>query len=75
MSVHVMVTDSTNGQPLGNAYFSHNWVPEGGGRYWVDVPGSEYFWSDAEGYQMEYAYSDGYTSLVVSLARAAWPAT
>jgi hypothetical protein len=69
----ILVTNSKTAAPVTNAYFSANWAPLGSNEYRVDVGPNQLFWCDADGYQQEYADSDDYTSMVISLDEAIWP--
>ena len=73
MAMWVSVNDANNLAPVTNAFFSVGYFNNGDGNYYVYVNQNQTFWVDSDQYKAQYANSDGYQYMQISLTRDAWP--
>jgi hypothetical protein len=73
MAMWVSVNDTNSLAPVTDAFFSVGYHNAGSGNYYVLTGPNQVFWVDSPAYRVQYANSDAYSQMQVSLTRDVWP--
>ncbi len=73
MAIWISLNDTSNLAPVTDAFFSVTYHNEGSGNYYVYVDPNQEFWVDSPEYKVQYANSDSYTYMQISLTKDIWP--
>lgn len=73
MAMWISVNDANSLAPVTNAFFSVGYYNNGNGNYYVYVDSNQTFWVDSEQYKPQYANSDYYQNMQISLTKDVWP--
>lgn len=73
MGLWISVNDTNSHAPVTDAFFSESYFNSGNGNYYLYISQNQVFWVDSPEYRVQYANSDGYSQMQVSLTRDVWP--